>query len=109
MADIKDIFTKKDLAEVEAERNKADEVIRRRDKETFLLILKAYQDLVEKGEVVGLAVAAATEDSLTHPKVITTTKEASLKMSFLIDCMKDQALGACLVDYNLAEYEEVYE
>lgn len=106
MADVKDIFTKKDLAEVEAKREKDKEDKEEYVKEIFHSLLEGFKDHVDSGNITGLVIAATTDTGIIVPQCVTSSTEASIKMNFVADLFKDIIKEDCADAHGLVQYEE---
>lgn len=103
---VKDIFTKKPLKEVEAEALKDKEDKEAYVKEVFSGVLEGVLELVDGGEVTGLLISVTTKNGVMVPQFVYTGKNAIFEMNYLASIAKEVVEDTCSDIYNLHYYGE---
>ena len=98
---VKNIFTKKSLSDVEAEALKDKEDQEAYAREIFKSILEGVIDIVDGGNMTGLMVVASTKTGSVIPQFAYTGSEALFRMNYLLDLAKDCVQDECADSLNL--------
>lgn len=104
---VKDIFTKKDLSEIEAKRKAEEDEYEESLKFNLQAVIDHQQELLDNGDLSGLAFIATTKTSYRIPVIEYDTVGDLIKMNMLADLLKDTTVGMCTI-VSLPE-EEQYE
>lgn len=93
---VKDIFTKKDLSEIEAK--KQEEADEHQEALRFNLqqLIDQQQELLDSGEMSGLAYICTTRNGYAAPDLIYDRIGDIIKMNFLVDLLKEDIIVGCL-------------
>ncbi len=105
MADIKDIFTKKDLSEVESKRKAQREEAEAQLKEALTGVIEKYQNYLAAGELTGIIIAGTTRDGIEIPDLVSHSVETTLKLKFAADLIQALSQEECLYAFGLIDEE----
>ncbi len=92
---VKDIFTKKDLSEIEAK--KQQDIDEHEEALRFNLqqLIDQQQELLDTGNLTGIAFFTTTKTGYTTPVVEWESSGDIIKMNMLADMLKDRTIGEC--------------
>lgn len=107
MADIKDIFTKKDLSEVESKRKAQREGAEAQLKEALTGVLEKYQNYLAAGELTGLIIAGTTKEGIVLPDLVSHSVNTTLMLKFAADLIQDLSKEDCLYSFGLIGEEDL--
>ena len=103
---VKDIFTKKSLTDLEAEALKDKEDKEAYAKEVFTGVLEGILSEVEEGNITGLLISATTKNGVIVPQFVYTGKAAIFEMNYLAGIAKEVVEDTCSEVFNLHYYGE---
>jgi hypothetical protein len=98
---VKDIFTKKSVSDVEDAALKDKEDKEAYVKEIFKSILEGVMDIVEEGEVTGLVVVASTKTGSVVPQFAYSGIESLFRVNYLLELAKECVQEECADALNL--------
>lgn len=106
MGDVKDIFTKKNLADVQSEKDMQDDLEAEVLGLTLTEVLSAVQSQVDAKEVTGLFIAASTKGGVIVPHIVLSDEASALKLNLLADEIKARIVESCSEAFGLLSFSE---